>query len=40
MLSNAVKENKLKTSHLKEGFFNWMGDNGQIDDVLIMGFNL
>ncbi len=40
MLSNAVRENKLKTSHLKEGFFNWMGDNEQIDDVLIMGFNL
>ena len=40
MLSNAVKENKLKTSHFKEGFFNWMGDNEQIDDVLVMGFNL
>ena len=40
ILSNAVKENNLKTSHFKEGFFNWMGDNEQIDDVLVMGFNL
>ena len=40
MLSNAVKNEKLKTSDFKKDFFNWMGDNEQIDDVLVMGFTL
>jgi len=38
VLVDAVKNKKLQTSDFKNHFFNWMGENEQLDDVLLMGF--
>ena len=38
--SNSIKENKLKSHDFKKHFFDWMGDNHQLDDVLILGFTI
>ena len=40
VLVHAVKNDKLQTSDFKNHFFSWMGDNDQLDDVLLMGFTL
>ena len=40
VLVHAVKNKKLQTSDFKNHFFNWMGENEQLDDVLLMGFTL
>ena len=40
ILVSAVKNEKLQTSDFKNYFFNWMGENEQLDDVLLMGFTL
>ena len=40
VLVHAVKNKKLKTSDFKNHFFNWMGENEQLDDVLLMGFRI
>ena len=40
VLVHAVKNKKLETSDFKNHFFSWMGENEQLDDVLLMGFTL
>jgi len=40
ILVSAVKNEKLQTSDFKNYFFNWMGENEQLDDVLLMGFRI
>ena len=40
ILSNSIKENKLKSHDFKKHFFDWMGDNNQLDDVLLLGFTV
>jgi len=40
VLVHAVKNKKLQTSDFKNHFFNWMGENEQLDDVLLMGFRI
>ena len=40
ILSNAVKHNKVKSHDFKKHFFDWMGDNHQLDDVLLLGFTV
>ena len=40
ILSNSIKENKLKSHDFKKHFFDWMGDNHQLDDVLLLGFTV
>ncbi len=39
-LVHAVKNKKLQTSDFKNHFFSWMGENEQLDDVLLMGFTI
>ena len=40
ILSNAVRHNKVKSHDFKKHFFDWMGDNHQLDDVLLLGFTV
>ena len=40
VLVHAVKNKKLQTSDFKNHFFSWMGENEQLDDVLLMGFRI
>ena len=40
LLKDSVAINKTSSSDYKDYFFNWMGDEEQIDDVLVFGFSL
>jgi serine phosphatase RsbU (regulator of sigma subunit) len=40
ILQDSVKMNKTSALDFKNYFFEWMGDQEQIDDVLLIGFNL
>ena len=40
MIQEAVNMNKTNAPDFKNYFFDWMGDEEQIDDVLVIGFKL
>ena len=40
ILQDSVNKNKLSSVDFKNYFFEWMGDQEQIDDVLLIGFTL
>jgi len=39
-IKDAVLKNKTTAPDFKDYFFKWMGDQQQIDDVLVIGFNI
>ena len=40
ILQEAVTINKTSSADFKNYFFEWMGDQEQIDDVLVIGFKI
>ena len=40
IIQEAVTMNKTNAPDFKNYFFDWMGDEEQIDDVLVIGFKL
>ena len=40
ILCESVKQNDDMNVELKKEFFNWKGNNNQLDDVLVFGFTI